>query len=561
MKKIKIFSLAVMALLAAACSNSEMEDSAQPVVQKQKSGIPFKATISLASEASTRALSEEGKKLKATWEVGEQVAVIHNDIVDILEVKTVNEPSGSAEITGQLTGILGSETKVDVIYPASAVDPKTKALKADLLKNQDGSLTTISKNLDVRKGVGTIIMLSVGDEQYASFEKAMLLNPEYAIVKFSLTDGTSPVNASKFVIKDGDSNSLDIITTVTPVAGTSALYVAMAEPSGSNWKHYYQFEVTTSSSKTFQITKSTSRFYKGTFYQTEFVLDETRSVTFKTFDPSTGEFVEHTIPSSNVKNLSSSLTKLDEGTYLVDQDITIDNEIILDSEVNLILKDGKTLTLTNGLSSIWNYKKEATLNIYGEAEGTGKLIIEKAGREGMALTAMKLPNLRMYGGSLIVNQKQSKCMSGMKLTNLYVYDGTLETYGGPGSDYSSNPAVGYGFDAMEVSKDLYFYGGTVKAQAGNVGKDNRTRGGYAIIGYLHVSNKAKTLKSVTATGGNSYPDFNPGYALPYSMYYDKTVNIAYGEGLTIPFDTSGATEETKTSELIKQQYIKITAAP
>lgn len=58
----------------------------------------------------------------AKWAKGEEIAVIHDGIIDKLTVSSVNEASGSAEITGELTGTLVNGTKAEVIYPYSAVD-------------------------------------------------------------------------------------------------------------------------------------------------------------------------------------------------------------------------------------------------------------------------------------------------------------------------------------------------------------------------------------------------------------------------------------------------------
>ena len=89
MKTTKFFLMAALALTFAACSNddNDIQTSAQ---QPQKAeGIPFTATISIGESATTRALSESGTGLAASWAEGEKVALIHNGVNDEMEVTTV----------------------------------------------------------------------------------------------------------------------------------------------------------------------------------------------------------------------------------------------------------------------------------------------------------------------------------------------------------------------------------------------------------------------------------------------------------------------------------------
>ena len=57
------------------------------------------------------------------------------------------------------------------------------------------------------------------------------------------------------------------------------------------------------------------------------------------------------------------------GTYVVDHDVTIDGEISFKGDVNLILCDGCTLTLSNEING-----RKKSFTIYGQTAGSGKLI-------------------------------------------------------------------------------------------------------------------------------------------------------------------------------------------
>ena len=187
--------------------------------------IPFTATISVGN-ASTRSLTEatDGSAVNTSWELNEQVALIHNSVVDVMSVTAVDETTKAATISGTITGQPADGDPVTVVYPASAVDTETKAVKTNLLATQDGQLTTISEKLDYRTASSTLAVSAGG----STFGSNVTLALQYAIWKLSLNDGTNAISTSQFVISDGSGNTL---TTVTPPAATSDLYVAVSPAS------------------------------------------------------------------------------------------------------------------------------------------------------------------------------------------------------------------------------------------------------------------------------------------------------------------------------------------
>ena len=215
MTKTIIFKfLFASAIMMAGCTSDEFMQQPQTTSGE---GIPFTATIS--AKAATRAI--DNTTLATSWAANEQVALIHNGVVDVMTVSKVGD-DGAATITGTITGSPKDGDEVQVVYPASAVDPTTKEVKADLLAQQDGTLATIASKLDLRMSEGA--KLKVGPAS-ATITGAVSLTNQIAIVKFSLkedADGTPALAADKFEITD---NSGQTITTVTPAA--SEFYVAM----------------------------------------------------------------------------------------------------------------------------------------------------------------------------------------------------------------------------------------------------------------------------------------------------------------------------------------------
>lgn len=219
MTKTIIKFLFATVIMMTGCTSDEFM---QPQTQTSSGeGIPFTATIS--GKAATRAITENttDKVLVTSWAANEQVALIHNGVVDVMTVSKVGD-DGAATITGTITGSPKDGDAVQVVYPASAVDPTTKEVRTDLLASQDGTLATIASKLDLRMSEGA--KLRIGPVT-STFDGTVSLVNQIAIVKFSLkedADGTPALAADKFEIADKTGQA---ITTVTPAA--SEFYVAM----------------------------------------------------------------------------------------------------------------------------------------------------------------------------------------------------------------------------------------------------------------------------------------------------------------------------------------------
>ena len=80
--------------------------------------------------------------------------------------------------------------------------------------------------------------------------------------------------------------------------------------------------------------------------------------------------------------LDNTMTTLAAGWYVVNEDVTFTSKITLDGDVNLILGDGKTMTVTNTGTDHEDraiYGNEKTLHIYGQSQGTGALTATAVG--------------------------------------------------------------------------------------------------------------------------------------------------------------------------------------
>ena len=250
-------AIAAMALMISACSSNDMEETVQQPNNKAE-GIPFTATIRVGESATTRALIEDGATIVPSWAEGDKVALIHGSINDEMTVSSVT--NGVATITGNITGSPANGDAVTIIYPSSAADGATGNVKADLLTNQDGTLATIAKNYDVRKGTGT---LNVGNT--ASLRGNVSLENQYAIVKFSLSDGTNAINATQFQVRDVADN---VVAAVTPAAGSASTFYAAIPPATTG---AFRFKATTATNS-YCYTKYGATVTAGKYYQSSLKL-------------------------------------------------------------------------------------------------------------------------------------------------------------------------------------------------------------------------------------------------------------------------------------------------
>ena len=357
---IRILSLAVLALTMAACSNDmEQPTAVQPAPGNAGEGIPFSATIATGS-ATTRALKEEKGTIISTWAKDEQVALIHNGVVDVMTAGDPDETTGNVTITGTLSVTPEDNDDVIVVYPASAVDKDKKAVKPSLLTTQDGTLTTIATSLNLRQSDGAKLIVG----KTATLNGTVTLANQIAIVKFSLSDGPNALAAKLFVIKDGSDN---VLTTVTPLTPASDLYVAMAPATTAST---FKFEATVGDF-TYTYEKSGVILEASTYYQSPIKMTISKKageISFattsisKTFgDPSF--FNEPTITGDGTVTYSSSDTKVAEVNATTGE-VTIkgDGEAIITATVT----DGPTYTYATNEASYTLGVGTATMTVTAE---------------------------------------------------------------------------------------------------------------------------------------------------------------------------------------------------
>lgn len=223
MRKFKLFTIAAAVLMMAACSNDDR--SLQP--QAKPGQTQFTATIAAPNSCSTRTTySESGDVISVTWNVGDEIALIHDGVKDIVKVETVNG-DGSATITGSLTRATNG-AKVILAYPTDIISASNDEpgfnLSTDFifrLHSQDGTLKYIQDNLDYRKDETLTLTVT---ESGATLSGEADMTVDFSIFKFTLQDDdTAALAVNKFTLKQ------DVFPLVssTTMAKTSTFYLAV----------------------------------------------------------------------------------------------------------------------------------------------------------------------------------------------------------------------------------------------------------------------------------------------------------------------------------------------
>jgi len=203
MKTFKLFSMAALALMMAACS-SEDNEIQQPAEQGK---MHFTATIAAPNSGATirTTVTKDGDNYNVAWKEGDKIALVYevsgNRYKDEATVTAV-DGSGNATISGTLSVSVAGGEDVTLVYPSDVVQSADedlgtgKAYRPDMdyFNGQTGAAPTDATNglpkFDWREGSGTFSVS--GTSVTLSSNVTMASNT--AIWKLNLTsDGTTPL--------------------------------------------------------------------------------------------------------------------------------------------------------------------------------------------------------------------------------------------------------------------------------------------------------------------------------------------------------------------------------
>lgn len=203
--------------------------------------------------------------------------------------------------------------------------------------------------------------------------------------------------------------------------------------------------------------------------------------------------------------LTPDNTELSDFCYVVSEDITLSGRLEIGGEVDLIIMDGAALTAPEGIT----VPEGATLNVYGQSEGTGTLIATavasgSAGIGGTKETACGTINIHgvvVNAQGASQNEPAAGIGGGCNMAGgvIRIYAGEVTATGGV---YGNLAAAGIGGGDSGDGGDIAIYGGTVTATGGATAS---TYGGAGIGGGSSGAGGTIVISGgeVNATGGKN----------------------------------------------------------
>jgi len=282
MKTTKLFFMAALALMTAACSNDDNEFAQQP---QKAEGITITAQLAPKTiGTTTRAVSEGTNKIVSEWAVNEHIAILYTkDATKYAADATITavDGSGTATITFTVEAGTPNDTPCTLVYPYSAAKDDHTGVKdaATLLAAQDG---TLNANLDVRVGEGTIQTTTPG--------LTVTTQPEaqFAIFKFT----TKSVPSANGSLQNTDVTKLTVTIgaqdyVITPASATSTLYAALPAVSGQTVSF-----TATDGSNLYAASKASVSFDAAKYYQSTVKMGKVIRV-FEDEDPILEDFTRN----------------------------------------------------------------------------------------------------------------------------------------------------------------------------------------------------------------------------------------------------------------------------
>ena len=483
MKTFRLFSMAAVVLMMAACSSEDIMTKQEPA--KQGGLVHFTATLAAPTDGVMRTAYTEvtsgtdAGTIKVAWEVGDEILVMN--LVDpkkrgTVTVKTVNS-DGSATIEGVSSDFGNNGETVGLAYPSELDIWKDKGI------TQDGTLSYIADNMDVRVGFGTLKV----DGEEVTLESDVNMQSGIAIWKLTLqnNDATpAALSASQVSIKVGDQIE---VSTTTLTTATSTVYLALQPFDG---KDITINAITADGYHTYSKTGVTLE--AGKYYQSTVQLAQTHEI--------------------NIADLCNDYTA-QNGDILSGK---------LSNNVSISIADGATVTLDgvdiNGNGG-WNKGDYAGLTPLGDAT-----IILKDGSENIVkgFDSYYPGIFAAYGKKLTIqgtgkleassNGWGAGIGSGRSIScgDIEIQSGTITATGGEGcagigSGYSF--AGGYTVSFSRCG-DITITGGTIEATGGNgaagIGSGHRGNlSGRTTCGTITITTG---VTKVTATKGNDAPN-------------------------------------------------------
>ena len=530
----KLFMMAALALMTAACSSNDENNFAQ----QPKTGEGITITAQLAPKSgndATRAVAEGDNKIIVTWAENEHLAILYevsgDKKVADARITKVDGTTGAATIEFTVEDGTADNTSCTLFYPYSAANNEHSGLKdvGTLLGAQDG---TLNANLDVRVGAGTIHTTNPG--------LSVTTQPEaqFAIFKFTTRNvgGTADINVKPLTITTGTENFV-----ITPADATSTFYAALPPLTGEA----IGFVAKGSDNYYYYMGRGAVTFTAGKYYQSTIKMTKLSTIDLSTmstnFTAHDGDILTGTL-GANVK-----ISIADNATVtLLNANINGTNNyqyswagLTCEGDATIILADGSTNSVKgfySGYPGIF-VPSGKTLIIKGETVGSGKLNAS-SNNEGAGIGGSinnDCGNIEIQGG--VITATGGYRSAGIGSCEFYSC-GTITITGGTVTATGGAYAAGIGSSIHFETYPNHYYsscgtisitGGTVIATGGQDGAGIGSGNG----GQCSDITIANTVKYVEAKRGTG-----------------ETKNVGPGSGGSCGTVTIGGTEHWKNGDYV-----------
>ena len=232
------------------------------------------------------------------------------------------------------------------------------------------------------------------------------------------------------------------------------------------------------------------------------------------WDNTKKELVATPMPES-FTTVTSSTTTWSAGSYVVEGEVNITGTIELSGDVNLIIKDGATLTANKIVGAgVSDGDDNNILRIYGQAQMTGELVVNCSNGDAIR----ELSTLEVHSAKVTATSSVNASGGIGEISTFNVYGGLVEAKG--------TVATSYGI-ALTMGSSMNIYGGEVKAE----GTGNGDVWGYGI-----VNDMSMFPATVTVYGGQLWAGNANKTAL------NDGINLKKGDGFTGKIEISDDNE-------------------
>ena len=231
--------------------------------------------------------------------------------------------------------------------------------------------------------------------------------------------------------------------------------------------------------------------------------------------------------------------ELDSCTYAVSRDTTVNGRLVVSGTTDLVLCDGATLTLKEGIT----VQPQATLNIFGQSDGTGKIYAHMDRRSRYYKCAiigggdsMNSGDIYIHGGTFdldngegtledddIINGFAGACIGGGKncaAGEVVIYGGDITVHALDGAGIGGGK---FGQASWKQGESIRIYGGKIdafgygSAAIGNGEQCDGSVGGIAVYGG-EVTAKGVAGSAGIGGGGAVGSDGTGGSNGPITIY-------------------------------------------